>query len=193
MQLHQIGVQILHILKLSPAILAHGHDIAHILVGSDDIHLHIGFLGVLNGAGIGIVVGVIHLHHGAVGLVDVVDDGGQRGDQVQVEFPLQPLLDDLHMEHSQKAAAEAKAQRHGGFGLKGKGGVIELQLFQGVTKIGILGAVLGIDAAVHHGLDPPVAGQGLGGGIHGVGYGIAHPGIRHVFDGGSEIAHLTGL
>ena len=43
------------------------------------------------------VVGVIHLHHGAIGFVDVVDDAGQRGHQVQVELPLQTLLDDLHV------------------------------------------------------------------------------------------------
>ena len=30
-EFHQIGVQILHILELGPALLAHGHDIAHIV------------------------------------------------------------------------------------------------------------------------------------------------------------------
>ena len=33
-QLHQVGVQILHILELAPALLAQGHDIAHIVVGA---------------------------------------------------------------------------------------------------------------------------------------------------------------
>ncbi len=120
MQLHQMGVQILHVLELAPALLAHGHDVAHVVVGGDDGHLHVGLLGVLNGAGVRVVVGVVHPHHGAVGFVDVVDDAGQGGHQVQVELPLQPLLDDLHVEHAQKAAAEAEAQGHGGFRLKGQ-------------------------------------------------------------------------
>ena len=33
-QLHQVGVQILHVLELAPAVLAHGHDVAHIVLGS---------------------------------------------------------------------------------------------------------------------------------------------------------------
>ena len=116
-------------------------------------------------AGVGVVVGVVHRHHGAVGLVDVVDDAGEGGDEIQIELPLQPLLDDLHVEHPQKAAAEAEAQRHGGFRLEGQGGVVELQLLQRVPQVGVLGAVLGVDAAVHHGLGRAVAGQGLGGGV----------------------------
>ena len=54
----------------------------------------------------------------------------------------------------QKAAAEAEAQGHGGLRLKGQGGVVELQLFQRVPQVGILGAVLGVDAAVDHGTAP---------------------------------------
>ena len=104
-----MGVQVLHILELAPAVLAHGHDIAHILVGGDDGNLHIGFLGVLDNGGVGIIMGVIHLDQGAVGLIHMINNGGEGGDQVQIELPLQPLLDDLHVEHAQKAAAEAEA------------------------------------------------------------------------------------
>ncbi|MPN53293.1 hypothetical protein SDC9_200957 [bioreactor metagenome] len=46
MQFNQIRVQILHVLELSPPILAHGHDVAHIFVGADDGHLHIRLLRV---------------------------------------------------------------------------------------------------------------------------------------------------
>ncbi len=37
-----------------------------------------------------------------------------------------------------------------------------------------------------------VAGQGLGGGALHTGDGVTHLGILHVFDGGSEVAHLAG-
>ena len=190
--LHQIGIQILHILELTPAVLTHGHDVAHIVGRGNDGNLGVRLPGLFNDGRVGVVVGVIHMDHGAVGLGDLVDDGGQGGHQIQVEFPLQTLLDDLHMKHTQKSAAETKAQRHGGFRFKGEGGVVELELFQGVPQVGILGAVLGIHAAVDHGLDRTVTGQGLGGGTVGFGDGVAHPGILHVFDGGGEVTHLAG-
>ena len=37
-------------------------------------------------------------------------DGRRRGDEVQVELALQALLDDLHVEEAQEAAAEAEAR-----------------------------------------------------------------------------------
>ncbi len=60
-------------------------------------------------------------------------------------------------------------------------------------RSGYLAAVLGVDAAVDHGLGRAIAGQRLGGGVFGVGDGVAHLGVLDVFDGGGEIAHLTGL
>ena len=191
-KLHQVCVQVLHILELTPAVLAHGHNVAHELVGRDDIYLHIGFLRPLNRGGVGIVMGVIHRHHRAVGLIDMIDHGGQGGHKVQVKLPFQPFLDDLHVEHPQKAAPEAKAQGHGALRLKAQGGVVELELFQRVPEIRILGAVLRVDAAVDHGLDRPVARQGLRRGGGGVGDGVAHPGVLHIFNTGGEIAHFAG-
>ena len=188
-----MGVQILHVLELAPAVLAHGHDVAHVLVGRDDGDLHIGLLRVLDDGGVGVVVGVVHPDHLAVGLVDVVDDGGQGGDQVQVKLPLQALLNDLHMEHPKEAAAEAKAQGHGRFRLKAQRGVVEAELLESVPQVRVLGAVLGVDAAVDHGLHRPVARQGLRGGGGGVRDGVAHPGVRHGLDAGREVAHLPGL
>ena len=188
-----MGIQVLHILELAPAVLAHGHDIAHILVGGDDGDLHIGLLGVLDNGGVGIIMGVIHLDQGAVGLIHMINNGGEGGDQVQIELPLQPLLDDLHMEHTQKAAAEAEAQGHGAFRLEGQGGIVELELFQGVPEVRILAAVLGVNAAVDHGLGGTVARQRLRGGIFRVGDGVAHLGVLDGLDGGGEVAHLPGL
>ncbi len=96
------------------------------------------------------------------------------------------------MEHPQKAAAEAEAQGDGGLGLEGEGSVVELELFQGVPQVGVFGAVLGVHAAVHHGLGRAVAGQGLRGGPGGLGDGVPHPGVLHRLDGCGEPAHLPG-
>ena len=96
------------------------------------------------------------------------------------------------MEHPQKAAPEAEAQGGGGLRLEGEGGVVELELLQRVPEVGVLGAVLGVDAAVDHAPGGAVAGEGLGGGVVHGGDGVAHLGVLHVFDGGGEVAHLPG-
>ena len=96
------------------------------------------------------------------------------------------------MEHAQKAAAEAEAQGGGGLGLEGEGGVVELELLQGVPQVGVFGAVLGIYAAVDHRLGGPVAGQrGRRRDLRPCD-GIADAGILHIFNGGGEPAHLAG-
>ncbi|MPN31040.1 hypothetical protein SDC9_178511 [bioreactor metagenome] len=109
-QLHQIGIQVLHILKLPPPVLAQGHDIAHIVGRGNNRHLGVRFLRLGNGAGVGVVVGVIHHDHLAVGLDDFVDHGRERGDEIQIKFPLQPFLDNLHVQKAQETATETKAQ-----------------------------------------------------------------------------------
>ena len=191
--LHQVGVQILHVLELAPAGLAQRHDVAHVLVGGDDGDLDVGLLRALDGGGVRVVVGIVHPHQAAVGLVDVVDDRGQSSYQFQVELPLQPLLDDLHVEHAQKAAPKAKAQSHGGLRLEAEGRVVQPQLLQGVPQVRVLGAVLGVNAAVDHGLHGTVARQGLRRGGGGVRDGVAHPGVLDVLNGSGEVAHLSGL
>ncbi len=64
----------------------------------------------------------------------LVDDGRRGGDQVDAELPLQALLDDLHMQQAEKAAAEAETQRHGVFRLEGEGSIVQAQLFQRIAQ-----------------------------------------------------------
>ncbi len=97
------------------------------------------------------------------------------------------------MQKAQEAAAEAKAQGSGGFRLVGKGGIIELQFFQRFPQIRVLGAIRRINAAEHHGIDLPVAGQCFGGGAGSQRDGVAHAGIGHCLDAGGEITDLTSL
>ena len=66
---------------------------------------------------------------------DLVGDVGGRLDQVEIALALEPLLDDLHVEHAQEAAAEAEAQRVGGLGLEREAGVVERQLLQGGAQV----------------------------------------------------------
>ena len=64
----------------------------------------------------------------------LVHHGRRGGDQVHVEFALQPLLHDFHVQQAEEAAAEAEAERLRHFRLVLQRGVVQLQLFQRVAQ-----------------------------------------------------------
>ena len=97
------------------------------------------------------------------------------------------------MEQSQEPAAKAEAERRRGLGLEGQGGVVELEAFERLPEILIVGAVGRENAAEDHGIDLAVARQGRGRRTGGERHGIAHPGIVYGFDGGGDIPHLAGF
>ena len=49
--------------------------------------------------------------HLAVGLVHAVLDAGGGGDEGEVELALEALLDDLHVQQAEEAAAEPESER----------------------------------------------------------------------------------
>ena len=121
-----------------------------------------------------------------------VDDAGGRRDDVQVKLPLQPLLDDLHVEQPQEAAAEPVAQRLAGLQLVGERRVVQVQLFQGVLQILVIAAVQRIDAAEDHRRHLAVTGQRALRRAGCVRDGVAHPRVVQVLDRRGDIAHLAG-
>ena len=113
---------------------------------------------MLDGGGVGVVVRVIDHDDAAVGLDYLIYNAGQGGYKVKVKFALKALLNDLHVQHAEEAAAEAEAKRHGALRLEGQGGVVELKLFECVAQVGVFAAVLGVYTAVDHGSGGAVAG-----------------------------------
>ena len=82
------------------------------------------------------------------------------GDQVEVEFALQPLLDDLQMQQAQEAAAEAEAQRGRGFRSRSvKLASFSRSLAERFAQILEIGRIDREQAAEHHGLRRLEAGQ----------------------------------
>ena len=71
-----------------------------------------------NVRGIRVIRRVIDGQLCAVRLCNVVHNTRRGCDEVKVIFSLQTLLNDLHVQQSQKATAEAEAERHGGLRLK---------------------------------------------------------------------------
>src|ERR687891_33599 len=104
--------------------------------------------------------------------MDFVHHARRGGDEVEVVFAGQPLLDDLEVEEAEEAAAEAEAEGRAAFGLEAEGGVVEAQLVEAVAELLEVGGVDREQAAEDDRLDFLEAGQGLGGGALDVGDGV---------------------
>ncbi len=112
------------------------------------------------------------------------------GDQVDVEFALEALLHDFHVQQAQKSAAEAESQRHGSFRLVEKCGVVQLQFAERVAQIFVIGRVHGIQAREDHGLDGLESGERRRG-LVGRDHRVAHARIGHALDVGDDEAHVA--
>ena len=174
-----------------PPLLAQLHDAADVLGRGHDAGLHVGLVDPGDVGWIGQVARVLQQQLLAVGLVHVVLHRRHRGDQVEVELALQPLLHDLHVQQSQKAAAKAKAERGGRLRLVMEAGIVEPQLFQRVAQPFVLFRVGGIDAGKDHRLDVAVARQELSRPVGRIQNRVAHPGVAHVAQAGDEIPHFA--
>ena len=128
LQAHAACVEIGHVLVDAPLILAQLHDGTDVFGRGVDLRLDDGLFHIVDIGGRREVGRVVHIEALAVGLMNEVGDGGRRRDDVEIEFALDALLHDLHMQQPQKAAAEAKPERDGVVRLKGERRVVELEL-----------------------------------------------------------------
>ena len=55
--------------------------------------------------------------------------------RAEVALALEPLLDDLHVEHAEEAAAEAEAEGVGRLGLVGEARVVERELLESGPEV----------------------------------------------------------
>ena len=124
--------------------------------------------------------------------VDLVDHAGRGGDQVDVVFAFQPVADDLKVQQAEEAAAEAEAERGGGFHFVRKAGVVEGELVDGVAQVFEFGGVDGEEAAEHHRLRRFEARQGCLGALLLGRDGVADAGVADLFDRGGEEADFAG-
>ena len=135
---------------------------------------------------------IVDFDHRAVGFVDLVADAGGGGDEVEIEFALQTLLNDFHVEQAEEAAAEAEAEGDGTFGLEEERRIVEAKFFEGFAQLGVLVGVDGVESGEDHGLDFFEAGQGFDGGIGVVGDGVADFGVGDVLDVGDDESDFAG-
>ena len=128
----------------------------------------------------------------AVGALHAVLDARRGGDQRQVELPLEALLDDLHVQQAEEAAAEAEPERARRLRGVRHRRVVELQLLQRVAEVLEVVAVDRVQPGEDHRLGIAVAGQGLGGAAGRGRDGLTGAGLADVLDAGDQVADLAG-
>ena len=191
MQLNARGVEVLHILEFAAPVLAQIHDRADVFGRGDEVRLRIRLLRLGNFGGVGVVERGIDVELRAVGLGDLIDDVRGRRDEVEVIFALETLENDLHVQQTKEAAAEAEAEGDGIFLRVAHRGVVQLQFFQRVTQIAVFRAVRRVHAGEDHRLRLMVARKRLGCRIFHARDGVAHAGVGDSLDGGCEISDLA--
>src|SRR2546425_5394439 len=116
-------------------------------------------------AGVGPTKRIVHLNVLAIGFGDLVAHAGSGGDQLKIEFALQALLNNFHVQQAEKATAEAESERYRAFRLKEKRRIVEAKFVQRLAQLRVLVRVHGVEAGEDHGLNVLKSGQRLDGGI----------------------------
>src|SRR5207248_3275703 len=127
----------------------------------------------------------------AVGFLDFIGDRRRGLDHLDMELALEAFLYDLHVEQAQEAATKAKAERIVGFGLEAEAGVVEAEAIHRVAELVVLRFAGRVEVAIDHLLDRLVAGELLGGGVEGIGDGVADADIVEVLDRGDDETDLA--
>ena len=118
----------------------------------------------------------------------------RRGsDQVEIVFTLQTLLNDLHVQQAEEAAAEAEAQRGRTFRLVEQRGVVEAQFAQRVAESFIIIGAHREQAGIHLRFHLLKARQRFVCRVAGGGQGIAHRRAEDVFDRADQPANLAAF
>jgi hypothetical protein len=71
-------------------------------------------------------------------VIQLVDHGRRGGDQVQVVLALEPLLDDLHVQHAEESRNGNQTQRDRGLGLELQRRIVELELVERLAQVRVI-------------------------------------------------------
>ena len=186
-------IKISHVIVFTTFFLAQLHNSTDVILRHNNGRINEWLFNMVDNSRIREEGRVIYHLNIAVSAEYLINNVRCSGNQAQIIFALQTLLDNVHVQQSQKAAAEAKAQRGRCFRLKYQRSIVQLQLFQSITQVIVIGILYRIQTAVYHRCSLAVTGQRFFGRIIGICYGIAYACILNVFDAGSKEAYLALL
>ena len=167
-------------------------DVAQKLRLGDDLREDVGFLDLVDLCHLGQSRGVVHLDHVALRRGDAVRHVGHGRDDVHVEFAVQPLLNDLHVQQPEESAAEPESERQRAFRLERERSVVELQFFERRAQVLVLVGLHRVDAREDHRLHVLESGDGLFGGVGHRGDRVADLHVRRGLDPRADIPHVSG-
>src|SRR5688572_31202620 len=164
---------------------------SHVALRRDDRRQNERFFKSLDAAGRRQLRRIVYFQDLSLGGRHTVYDGGSRRDQGQAILPLEPFLDDFHVEETEETAAEPEAEGQRGLRLVDERRIVEPQLDERVSQVLIFGRVGGIQAAEDQWLHFLVAGERLGSWLNGVGDRVADFHIGHLLHVRAEIADFS--
>ncbi len=134
---------------------------------------------------------VIDQHDFPVRFNDTIFDVRYRCNEFLFIFALEPLLNDLHMQESEKSPAESKAQRHGSFRFENQRCIVHAKFLQRIAKLGKIIRFTGYSPAKTIGFASLYPGNGPRG-RSAFGNRIADLRIVNVSRSGNDITDISG-
>ncbi len=127
----------------------------------------------------------------AVGAGEAVLDARRRGDERQAELALEPLLDDLHVQQTEEAAAESEPERAGRLGRVGDRRVVQLELLERLAEVLEVVAVDREQPGEHHRFRLAIPVERHGGTVGRRGDRLPRLRVADVLDAGDQVPDLT--
>ena len=180
--MHAVARDVVHPLLDAALALAQLEDAADVVGRRQDRRRDDRLLDLPDAAGFRQFGGAVDFLHHAVGRGHAVQDAGRGRDQVLIELALEPLLDDFHVEQAQESAAKPETQRGRCFRFEEERGVVQAQLLERLTQLGVLRALHRIEPGEDHRLQFLETRERRGRRPGGFGDGVADLRVGHVLD-----------
>ena len=108
---HHLTTVIGHVELVATLLIGQRHHRADVVLRHVQMHGDDRLADLGDATQIGHLGRVVDLDHILVAQLDLIDDAGRGGDEVLVELALEPLLHDLHVQQTEKAAPKTESQR----------------------------------------------------------------------------------
>ncbi len=126
MKLNTGIIEVFHVLENASSVLTKLHDISHIVGRRKDACLYHRLFCCLNESRVRVVGRVVDVLHFAVCESYLVDNGRSSCDEVEVVLTFKAFLYYLHVEKSEKSAAEAESESDRSLRLERERSIVEL-------------------------------------------------------------------
>ena len=177
----------------TPLLHAQADDRTHVVLGEEDVRPHNGFSKLGNPGWLRELCRIFNLDHNPGSVNDLINHRGRSGDEIEIVFPFQAFLDDLHVQHAEEAAPKAEAQRLRCFRLEAQRSIIQAELFQCLAKGIVVRGIDRIEAGKDLGLDLLESGKRFCRRLARMRDRIANTGTVDFLDSGNHISHVAGI